>query len=126
MAQRLGGLGVRTAEHEILVNLHREPGLNQQALAVRCFTAKSHVSGLLGEMEARGWVLREPDPSDARVKRLTLTAEGLQMAQRTADVQADVVALMTASIPDAELASVRSAMVDVSARLEAILAATGN
>lgn len=121
MAQRLGALGVRTAEHEILVNLRREPGLSQQALAARCFTAKSHVSTLLGEMEARGWVRREPDPADARVKRLLLAPAGARMAERTAAVQAEVVALMTDGVPAAELERVRAAMAGVSARLQAAL-----
>jgi hypothetical protein len=48
MARRLGALGVRTPEHEILVNVQREPGIGQQVLAQRCFTAKSHISGLVG------------------------------------------------------------------------------
>lgn len=121
MAQRLGALNVRTADHEILVNLRREPGLSQQALAARCFTAKSHVSNLLGEMESRGWVKREADPADGRVKRLVLTAAGMRMAERTAAVQAEVVALMTVGVPRAELEQVHAAMAGVSARLQAAL-----
>jgi DNA-binding MarR family transcriptional regulator len=118
MAQRLEALGVRTAEHEILANLRREPGLNQQALAARCFTAKSHVSHLIGSMEARGWVKREPDQADGRVKRLVLAPAGARMAERTAAVQAEVVALMTDGLPRDELEQVRRAMAEVSRRLE--------
>lgn len=121
MARRLGELGVRTAEHEILVNLRREPGLSQQALASRCFTAKSHVSALLSEMEARGWVRREPDPVDGRVKRLVLAPAGARMAERTAAVQAEVVALMTSGVAPEELEQVRAAMADVSVRLQQAL-----
>jgi DNA-binding MarR family transcriptional regulator len=80
MARRLAELGVRTTEHEILVNLKREPGLSQQALAARCFTAKSHVSSLLTDMESRGWVRREPDPDDGRARRLVLSAAGARLA----------------------------------------------
>lgn len=121
MARRLDALGVRTAEHEILVNLRREPGLSQQALAARCFTAKSHVSNLLGEMESRGWVRREPDPADGRVKRLVLAAAGARLAERTAAVQAEVVALMTEGVPLDELEQVRAAMAEVSQRLQVAL-----
>jgi DNA-binding MarR family transcriptional regulator len=117
MAQRLSALGVRTAEHEILVNLRREPGLSQQALAARCFTAKSHVSALLGELEARGWVKREPDPADGRVKRLVLAPAGARMAERTAAVQAEIVALMTEGASSEELEQVRASMARVSERL---------
>jgi DNA-binding MarR family transcriptional regulator len=123
LARRLGALGVRTAEHEILANLRREPGLGQQALAARCFTAKSHISGLLSELEARGWVRREPDPADARAKRLFLAAAGARMAERTAQVQADVVALMSAATTAASRAQVQAAMNAVSERLQAALEA---
>ena len=121
MARRLGALGVRTAEHEILVNLRRDPGLSQQALAARCFTAKSHISGLLSDLEARGWVRREPDPADARAKRLFLAAAGARMAERAAQVQADVVALMSGATTAAAMAQVQVAMTAVSEQLQAAL-----
>lgn len=121
MGTRLAELGVKTSEHEILVNLRRQPDLNQQALAARCFTAKSHVSGLLNEMEAKGWISRQADPSDGRAKRLMLTATGAAMATRTAAVQAEVVALMTEGVASAELLHIAQAMTDVSARLETAL-----
>lgn len=121
MAQRLDAEGVRTAEHEILVNLLREPGVSQQTLAARCFSAKSHVSALLGDLEARGWLRREADPADGRVKRLFLTAAGVRMAKRTAAVQAQVVALMTDGSPRDQLEHVRAAMAGASTKLQAAL-----
>jgi DNA-binding MarR family transcriptional regulator len=121
MHRRLAVLGVRTAEHELLINLQREPGLSQQAVAERCFTAKSHVSGLLNDLELRGWVRREPDPADARAKRLFLTAAGQRMAARTAAVQVEVVGLMTRDVPAAELQSILASMQAVSQRLQAAL-----
>ncbi|MDP3253859.1 MAG: MarR family transcriptional regulator [Hydrogenophaga sp.] len=117
LALRLGALGVRTADHEILMNLRRDPGLSQQALAARCFTAKSHISHLLGELAARGWVKRESDPADGRVKRLVLTPSGARMAERTAQVQVEVVALMTEGAKATELAQVRALMSEASQRL---------
>lgn len=121
MARRLGALGVRTAEHEILANLRREPGLGQQALAARCYTAKSHISGLLSDLEQRGWVRREPDPADARAKRLFLEPAGAAMAERTAAVQAEVVALMAEAGGPVALQQVHDAMDAVGARLRAAL-----
>jgi DNA-binding MarR family transcriptional regulator len=121
MTRRLGALGVRTAEHEILANLQREPGLSQQTLAARCFTAKSHISGLLTDLEARGWVRREPDPADARAKRLFLAPAGARMAERTMQVQAQVVATMASALTAAELSAVQAAMTAVSEQLAAEL-----
>jgi DNA-binding MarR family transcriptional regulator len=121
MARRLAAAGVRTPEHEILSNVRREPGIGQQTLAQRCFTAKSHVSGLVGEMEARGWLRREPDPQDARAKRLFLAPAGEAVARRTAAVQAEVVALMAAAAPPAAIAQVGATMRLVGQALQAEL-----
>lgn len=121
IAARLATAGVKTSEHEILVNLRRQPGLSQQALAARCFTAKSHISGLLAELESRGWISRQPDPADGRVKRLSLTDAGTEVAARTAAIQTEVVALMTAGTPQEELLRVAGAMAEVSSRLEIAL-----
>ena len=118
MARRLGELGVRTPEHEILINLRRDPGITQQVLASRCFSAKSHISALLTLLESRGWVRREPDPADARAKRLFLQPQGEQIAARTAEVQAAVVAEMVEGETAATLGEIAEAMQRVNARLK--------
>ena len=122
MTRRLAALGVRTPEHEILANLRRDPGITQQVLASRCFSAKSHISGLLTLLEGRGWLRREPDPADARAKRLYLEPLGERIAAQTAAVQADVVAVMVEGETAATLGEVAQAMQRVSARLHAQLA----
>ena len=121
MTRRLAELGVRTPEHEILANLRRDPGITQQVLASRCFSAKSHISALLTVLEGRGWVRREPDPTDARAKRLFLAPQGERIAARTAAVQAEVVAAMIDGETDAALRGVTEAMKRVGARLKAQL-----
>jgi glycosyltransferase A (GT-A) superfamily protein (DUF2064 family) len=62
MVERLAALDVRTAEHEVLANLVRDPGISQQVLAARCFTAKSHISALLRALEERGLVVANSTP----------------------------------------------------------------
>ena len=118
MARRLAELGVRTPEHEILANLRRDPGITQQVLASRCFSAKSHISALLTQLEGRGWVRREPDPVDARAKRLFLQPQGEHIAALTAEVQAAVVATMVDGETVATLGAVAEAMQRVGARLK--------
>jgi DNA-binding MarR family transcriptional regulator len=121
MARRLGALGVRMAEHEVLVNLRRDPGIAQQTLARRCFNAKSHTSALLTALEERGWVRREDDPADARARKLYLTPAGERMAARTASVQAQVAAAMAETVSHKALADVTAAMGKISERLQALL-----
>jgi DNA-binding MarR family transcriptional regulator len=120
MGQRLAALGVRTPEHEILVNLLREPGITQQALAERCFSAKSHISALLVALEKRKWVRREADPADARVKRLFLAPAGERTAAKTGAVQAEVVACMAQVLSAQELLLVNDVMDRISQQLLAL------
>jgi DNA-binding MarR family transcriptional regulator len=125
LARRLGTLGVRTAEHEVLVNLRRDPGIAQQTLARRCFNAKSHTSALLTALEERGWVRRAADPSDARAWKLFLTPAGERMAARATAVQAEVAAAMAETVSAKALADVTTAMAKISARLRALLDQAG-
>lgn len=121
MAHRLAPLGLRTSEHEILLNLHREPGLTQQALAERCFTAKSHMSALLSHMQANAWLKRENHPQDARAKCLYLLPHGQALALRSMRVQQDIVHIMAESLDSIQLEQVRSAMLPVQQALEQAL-----
>ena len=121
LARRLALLGVRTAEHEVLANLQREPGLTQQALAARCFSAKSHISSLLADLEQRGWVRREPDPADARAKRLYLQPDGARMADATLAVQGGVVAAMAQAVTLSALVQVNAAMSALSECLQGLI-----
>jgi DNA-binding MarR family transcriptional regulator len=120
LAERLAEINIRVPEHEILANLLVEPGRSQQQLAARCFTAKSHISTQLATLEARGWVRRDPDPSDARARRLFLTRTGTAMAKRTVAIQTAVVNQMASALQASELAPIESAMHRVSAALEAM------
>jgi DNA-binding MarR family transcriptional regulator len=121
MARELGKIGLRTAEHEVLANLLREPGLSQQVLAERCFTAKSHISALLTSMQDRGWLRRESHPHDARAKSLYLEPAGKVIAEQALRVQAQIVDVMAQAVSPEQLAQVHEAMLPVSAALEAQL-----
>lgn len=120
MSVRLAELGLRIGDHEVLATLTTAPGITQQELAARCFVTKSGVSMLLTQLETKGWVRREADANDARVKRLTLTAAGGEIAARSLKIQAEVVTAMVAGSSDAELTFVTNVMDAVSKRLEAL------
>jgi DNA-binding MarR family transcriptional regulator len=121
LATRLAALSVRTAEHEVLANLARDPGISQQVLAGRCFAAKSHISALLRGLEDRGLVRRDADPSDARARQLYLTRAGEALAKKTLQVQSVIVRAMTEQASGEDLAFIEAAMQRVSDRLQAQL-----
>jgi DNA-binding MarR family transcriptional regulator len=120
LSQRLAGLELRVPEHEVLVILLGHPGLTQQALAQRCFVAKSGISMLLTRLQQRGLVRRQADTADGRIWRLHLTPAGGTLAHKSLTVQRAVVQAMVAPVTAAELATVHSVMDRVSAALDAL------
>ena len=120
LTTRLAALGLRLGEHEVLANLAAGPGITQQELAARCFVAKSSVSMLLTQMEAQKLVRRDVDAADARVRRLFLTPAGQKLAQRTLQIQSEVLSAMAAPVSTAELDALTDVMQRVSAQLEAL------
>lgn len=123
MTARLAALGLRVGEHEVLATLATTPGITQQTLAARCFVAKSGVSMLVAQMESRGWLVRESDDADARVKRLSLTPEGLAIAQQTLALQGEVIQTMVGAASEADMATVARVMDRASEALEVLRAA---
>jgi DNA-binding MarR family transcriptional regulator len=71
---------MKVAQFDILANLMHEPGMTQQRLAEKLFVGRSNLSMTLPDLEKRGWLTREGDPGDRRVRRLRLTALGEQRA----------------------------------------------
>jgi len=122
MTSRLAAIGLRVGEHEVLATIATTPGITQQALAARCFVAKSGVSMLLTQMETRGWVRRDSDGADARIRRLTLTDDGMAIARKCLAIQAELVSAMAAPATSQELEIVADAMNRVSVVLEAMRA----
>ncbi len=120
LTERLAALGLKLGEHEVLANLHREPGITQQQLAQRCFSAKSGVSMLVTRMEDERLLRREADPVDARVRRLSLTARGEALAAKALAIQAEVVQGMVAGSSEEELVSILEAMQRASLALVAM------
>jgi DNA-binding MarR family transcriptional regulator len=52
-------------------------GLRPSELAVRLRISKQALNYLLGQLERRGYLRREPDPDDQRGRRIALTDRGL-------------------------------------------------
>jgi DNA-binding MarR family transcriptional regulator len=121
LAKRLGEMGLRVGEHEVLVHMLHAPGLTQQALAQRCFVAKSGISMLLSRMEADGLLSRESDAKDGRIKRLSLSAAGRALAQRSLAVQDAIVSQMMGSLKDAQVLAMAQLSERVGAQLEVLI-----
>lgn len=119
LASRLGELGLRVGEHEVLAHIALAPGITQQELARRCFVAKSGLSMLLTRMEQQIWLRRESDPKDGRIKRLFLERSGSELVAKSLQIQTAVVEIMTSMLSDDELTLLNGIAERVCTQLEA-------
>lgn len=76
LAKALAPLDLKIAQLDLLMNVHRHPGISQQDVARRLLVGRSNVTMLLPEMERNEWLTRAADEKDKRVMRLSLTPKG--------------------------------------------------
>jgi DNA-binding MarR family transcriptional regulator len=74
--------GCSPLEYGALVAIEDEAGIDQRGLAVRLAIDPVTAGQIVTKLEDRAWVVREIDPRDRRVRRLTLTARGLELRTR--------------------------------------------
>jgi DNA-binding MarR family transcriptional regulator len=67
----------------VLLRLDAEPIRTQAALAEAVGADKTRIIGVLDDLEARGFIRRQPDPNDRRARLLSLT-EGGRLARDAA------------------------------------------
>ena len=73
-------LDVRPVEYTILALVHENPGLSSARLAQMLSVSPPNITVWIDRLVARGWVLREPSPTDRRERLLRTTADGARLA----------------------------------------------
>ncbi len=73
--RRAKSIGLTRSQWWVLTHLYRRDGLVQAELAEILEIERPTLGKLLDRLEAKGWLRREPDPEDRRVKRVYLTDE---------------------------------------------------
>jgi DNA-binding MarR family transcriptional regulator len=66
-------------EYVVLLEVESEPGRSQLAVARSAAVDKSMMVSAVDRLEKRGLLLREPHPTDRRVRTLSLTAQGREL-----------------------------------------------
>lgn len=94
--EETAGFDVTPVQFAILHELMDQPGEDQVTLASRVAFDAATSGSVIGRLEARGWIRREPDTRDRRRKLLWITPEGevaaLQMRGAAQRVQERLVA----------------------------------
>jgi DNA-binding MarR family transcriptional regulator len=95
--------GVSASLWYFLCKLWEEDGLSQKELCHRVGAVEATAVNVLGQMEQRGWIVRDRDPKDQRRRVVFLTEAGHAMQRRLEPVhafleQSDVIGLNQAEI----------------------------
>jgi DNA-binding MarR family transcriptional regulator len=79
--EETGGADVTPVQFAILNALIEDPGEDHVTLAGKVAFDAATFGSVIGRLEAKGWVRREPDELDRRRKLLWVTAQGEQAAR---------------------------------------------
>jgi DNA-binding MarR family transcriptional regulator len=104
------GQPIPVSEAHALTELAGGTVMAQQELGRRLRLRKSTVSRLVTQMTGRGWVTRQPNPSDGRGTLLRLTPQGEAAASQVTAARAARLARMLDAIPPAEREGVLRAL----------------
>jgi MarR family transcriptional regulator, lower aerobic nicotinate degradation pathway regulator len=74
--QEAGELGITPVQYAALQSVCNQPGVDQRSLARSIALDTSTTGGVVDRLEARGWLERQADPQDRRVRQLVLTEAG--------------------------------------------------
>ena len=104
------GVNISVSEAHTLTELARTEGLSQSELVSFLKLEKSTVSRLIQNLDKRGWLVRNPHPSDGRAQLLTLTPEGKKKASEVARARRAKFDALTNALPEAKRGAVLSAL----------------
>jgi MarR family transcriptional regulator, organic hydroperoxide resistance regulator len=110
--------GVRVGQHIVLTVLWEQDGLTPGEVARRLGVATPTIVNTATRMAEAGLVVRRPDPADARLVRLHLTARGRAVREPVRAARAALEREATATLTGAEREHLRSALVKIIARLQ--------
>jgi DNA-binding MarR family transcriptional regulator len=99
--QFFGALGITDAQFNALMILwdYRDRNLRQHELAALLVVNRASLGGVVDRLERKGWVRREPDPTDRRALFVRLTDRGIAKLK---EVKAPYYRLLTAVFADAD------------------------
>lgn len=109
-AQLQADSGMPHTYYEVLVRLSEAPArrLRMSALADAAGSSRSRLSHAVAQLEARGWVRREPCPQDRRGQLAVLTDDGFAALEAAAPGHVEQVrALLVDRLTPAQLRSLR-------------------
>jgi DNA-binding MarR family transcriptional regulator len=119
MTQSLAALGLTQSRTRVLWELRQRGRVTQRELAEALGVSPRTVTGLIDGLVATGFVAREPHPTDRRAIHVTLTAHGTRTVEDLERGQHELADLLFGDMSDRQLASLRTGLGAILAKLQA-------
>ncbi len=113
LTARLQATEVSPVQYLALAYLVAEGPLAQAQLADRLSITPATAVRLVDRLERDGWLRRQPDPGDARVKRLVLTPKAEAVCDRVSRIGRNLLATAYRGIRPAEVETVKRILAQV-------------
>ena len=100
-AEHLAAYDITPVQFAILNALHDTPDIDQVTLAKRVAFDPATSGSVIGRLESKGWLRRQPHATDRRRKLLVVTPQGVQalanMQSAVAEVQTHILTPLSAA-----------------------------
>ena len=117
MRRRLTDQRLSVQQYTALSVLRSRPGLSNAQLARRSLVTPQSMIEILSQLERRGLVRRDVDPSHGRILRTELTPAGHELLVAVDPAMASMQAQMLADVPEADRAILLAGMLSAMGRL---------
>jgi MarR family transcriptional regulator for hemolysin len=107
MEKRLRGTGVSPAQFLALAHLVALGPLSQTELVDRLSITKATGVRLIDRMERDGWVVREADPEDGRIKRVAPTQGAMEVWEKVSQAGRELLEQAYRGVHPAEIETVK-------------------
>jgi DNA-binding MarR family transcriptional regulator len=109
-ASRHATLDVPMAQARLLALVEELGPARVSTLAEADHSSQPTMTTQLQRLEAAGWVLREPDPVDARASLISLTREGRAAIERARRARLDVLSPVLEGLDESQVSRLRTAV----------------
>jgi DNA-binding MarR family transcriptional regulator len=101
-SQRMASFDLKPVQFSILSLIRHNPGITSRQLCAALKVQAPNLVGILKGMQARGWMQRQPHPSDGRAVGLHLTPSGEAMMAQAEQTVQDLEQAASSRLTDAE------------------------
>lgn len=124
--RRARGEGLTRSQWLALSRLARFPGVSQSELSEMLEMEKAPAGRLIDRLEEGGWVRREPDAHDRRIKRLYPTEEANRIYKKMRRMTRETMDDVLAGLSDSQQSEACDVLATVKVRLQDMTGSGGN